>query len=273
MEKSASYYKKKTDFYYNLGKDIVILKHYAYLQERHYYNAISDSIEYKSIKRLYEDIFAYLIKYMHILEQKSVEEIFAYVLVLIELKYLCYTRNLVYSNVTLSINEIPILSALALNNHGKCRNLASLLSDFYSSEGYDAMIYGGIKQDLEEYMARKRTRIHADHAITIVSDAEYSYILDPAKQELYSLLEDEMLVSNKFSIMTKDRSRLASIQEKIYFTLPPLKEIKNIEECSKNIHKNILKLTNNLDIFDELYQEIRPALEEAESVYQKILRV
>lgn len=254
MEKSASYYKKKTDFYYKLGKDIVILKHYAYLQERHYYNAISDSIEYKSIKRLYE-------------------EIFAYVLVLIELKYLCYTRNLVYSNVTLSINEIPILSALALNNHGKCRNLASLLSDFYSSEGYDAMIYGGIKQGLEEYMARKRTRIHADHAITIVSDAEYSYLLDPAKQELYSLLEDEMLVSNKFSIMTKDRSRLASIQEKIYFTLPPLKEIKNIEECSKNIHKNILKLTNNLDIFDELYQEIRPALEEAESVYQKILRV
>lgn len=272
MAKPVKYYKRKTEFFYSLGKNVPILKDYSYILERYYYNEIKNSLEYQELNEIYAYVFEYLIKYMDILEQTSIEEIYAYALFLVKLKYLDYKSGLKYSSEPLGINEIPILSPLVFNEHARCLHISSLLADLYNEKDYQSLIYAGIRQEKEELLNHKRASKNPNHSITIVSDNEYSYLLDIAKEEIYTRASDDILISDKQTLLKKDKSKILSIQEKIYFDLPPLKRIKNIKECSNNIHKSIMELSDNLDIFEELHKEITPALESAENIYQRILK-
>lgn len=272
MAKPVKYYKRKTEFFYSLGKNVPILKDYSHIFERYYYNEIKNSIEYQELNEIYSYIFEYLIKYMDILEQTSIEEIYAYALFLVKLKYLDYKSGLKYYSEPLGINEIPILSPLVFNEHARCRHISSFLTDLYNEKGYPSLIYAGIRQGKKELLAHKRADSKANHSITVVSDSKYSYLLDLAKEEVFTKESDDTLISNKQTFLKKDKSKIISIQEKIYFELPRFKRLKDMRLCCDNIHESIMKLSDNLDIFEELHKEITPALESAENVYQRILK-
>lgn len=72
------------------------------------------------------------------LELGNIEGIFAYVNYILKNNYLSYDRNLPPLNSMKLYNEQAILSALALNNHGVCRNEAPLLTDIYHKFNMDA---------------------------------------------------------------------------------------------------------------------------------------
>lgn len=72
------------------------------------------------------------------LELYNIEGIFAYVSYILENNYLSYDRHLPPLNNMKIYNEQAILSALALNNHGVCRNDAPLLTDIYHKFDIDS---------------------------------------------------------------------------------------------------------------------------------------
>lgn len=272
MEKHIEYYNNKVKTYRTLGQKASLLKPYFYLQERYYYNETKSSIEYKEFNKIYEYIFKYLIPPMDNLGIATIEDIFAYCSFLLDSGLLAYDRNMEYKNSGIGSNEIPILSPLVLNRHGKCRHNTSLLQDLINQKGFNAYILVGIKEDLKDLLKHQAIdKTTPNHALTVAEDSEYSYILDPSVKEAFNYMYDGEIYSNNLSKFTLCEGRIVPLGDKMYFDLTHQKPIKEISKVMARVNETTKRLSNHSSYFEYLHEEIKPALLDAEKVYQRIL--
>lgn len=272
MKKHIEYYKDKVEFYRRCGEKISILKAYFYLYERYYYNAISESIEYREFNSIYSFIFEYIKETLDDLDVDSIEGIYAFALFLLELGYLSYDEKLPYECNNIGTNELPILSAITLNRHGKCRHNSALLRDILNYRDYKSYILAGVKEDIEELLNHKYTdKTEANHAITATEDENYSYLLDVSAKEIFVPINDREVYSDKLSRFTLCQNKLVSLGDEIFYDLKFDKPYKRLKDVRNEISKNIDYLSDNLTIFEELNKKIMPALKDAEKVYQRII--
>lgn len=95
------------------------------------YKNSANSFEYQLLNRIYGDVREELVKNIKTLEMSDIEGIFAYYCFILRNNYLSFNRNLPKYQVEGIFNEEAIISALVLNNHGVCRNIAPSLTDLY----------------------------------------------------------------------------------------------------------------------------------------------
>lgn len=273
MEKHVSYYKRKTECYRKIGDRSKLLRSYFYLQERYFYNEVENSIEYKEFKAVFKFIFEKLINTMDNLELIDVEGIYAYSLFLLDLGYLVYDQNLEYNSISLGVNELPILAPLTLNRHGKCRHNTALLRELLKSKGKRAYILAGVKENVEEFLAHQiQDYKNPNHAIVVAEDDNFSYLLDPSSKEIFSIMLDDSIYSDKLTRFTLCQNRLVSLGDEIFFNMIVSQPLKNIENVRKNIRKNIDYIVANESELRILHKKISQPLKDAEDIYQRILK-
>lgn len=272
MKKHIEYYKDKVDFYRRCGEKISILKAYFYLYERYYYNAISESIEYREFNSIYSFIFEHIKDTLDDLDVSSIEEIYAFTFFLLELGYLSYDEKMPYEANNIGANELPILSAITLNRHGKCRHNSALLRDILNYRDYKSYVLAGVKEDIEELLNHKYIdKTDANHAITAAEDKNYSYLLDVSAREIFVPTDDGEIYSDKLSRFTLCQNKLVPLGDEIFYDLNLDKPYKKIDEIRKEVSKSIDCLWLNLEAFEEFNKKVTPALKDAEKVYQRII--
>ena len=249
MAKSISYYKKRQELYKNLAEYIKPFSDYFTLKERLSAREMIYAKEFQKFNTIFSHIYKVLLEYMDILELFTVEDIFAYS----------------------GIYELSILSPLALNAHASCRHIASLTSDLENARHHESYILAVNRRKAREIAVDNKS-VESNHGITVTTDENYTYLLDPTNNEVYGIEIDGAYYSSTLNSIRIEKSELINIKNKIFYEIKSNKPLKDPNECEENIIKSLSFIQNNLDILESLYREINPALRDAEDIYQKILR-
>ena len=271
MAKSISYYKKRQELYKNLAEYIKPFSDYFTLKERLSAREMIYAKEFQKFNTIFSHIYKVLLEYMDILELFTVEDIFAYSVFLLHMGYLYYEKDLKTDCHNFGIYELSILSPLALNAHASCRHIASLTSDLENARHHESYILAVNRRKAREIAVDNKS-VESNHGITVTTDENYTYLLDPTNNEVYGIEIDGAYYSSTLNSIRIEKSELINIKNKIFYEIKSNKPLKDPNECEENIIKSLSFIQNNLDILESLYREINPALRDAEDIYQKILR-
>lgn len=267
---------------------------------------LADCDEYQRFNQIYEFVLSEMVKNIKEYNFSSIEEIYAYYIYCIFKKYLCYDKNIGCINDQVIYVESAILKPLILNNHGQCRNLSPVLGDLMEAFGYEeanigcyrlkgntfskdvdynqekvsqmstqeAFKYVGekeIEQLIKQYKEKypKKPKFTETHVISQVNDANYTYYLDLAIPQIYvPVLERSgecVSPMGDFIIFDLNKKNKSIFKDRLVE-----KEFKNPFDVIWNFAQVEDIIDNNKDVLEKLHREIRPALEEAEGIYQKI---
>lgn len=275
------------------------------------YEEIAKCDEYTRFNEIYNFVFEELIKNMDTFEMKSIEEIFTYFTVIIHNGYLNYDKNMKATHSQQIINELSILEALCLNKHGECRNISPMLSHLINHYGFETdnlccdYRYGWItyedvieqnnvqyaneleilkaiekrKLDLsiEAYKEKypKKTKYKPNHIITQANDQEHTYYLGTAPHNIFVPIpgrneEYVSFIGNYMILKNQSKKEIVDLKIATKHHLEE-KKFKDMFEILYNLKSIEDTLINNQDIIEEMYKHTKPALEEAEAIYEKIL--
>lgn len=131
---------------------------------------------------------------------------------------------------------------------------------------------------ISDYEAKypKKPKYTGGHMITQANDENFTYYLDSAIPQVYipipnrpeeyiSPIADSIIISNQHK---KDSLKGTNIANE---HIQREKKFKDIFEIMYHLAQIEETLSNNSDILEKLHKEIQPSLEEAESIYQKII--
>lgn len=273
MRRSIEYYQKRIKIYKNLSRFLPALSDYFYILEKSTLREIPSSKEYHIFNEIYNEILTILFKYMDKLDVATIEEIFAYNLIVKNKNYLAYERLLEDSYTDLGINELSILSPIALNNHGKCRHDASLACDLLKYRKFEAIILTGILQKPDEEFIDASSS--ANHGITLATDKTFSYLLDTTHNRVFNLYANKTFFSadgTSFKESTKDRAFVGDKFYQLHYKHNLEKPLKDLYLCLLNIDKSITRLLDHESVFEDMHKELKGLLEYEEEIYQRIIK-
>lgn len=278
------------------------------------YSEISTCDEYQRINEIFEFVYTEMKKNIDTFKYSSIEEIYAYFNYILACRYLSYDpnkENVLYNQKIYC--ELSILEAVALNDHGQCRNISPILTrllqdyghkatniacqfrqekltniDFsktvddgelqnYSLEHVISTCRPHMEHIISEYKKKypEKPAYFQSHMVTQANDNNNTYYLDASIPQIYipvpdrpeeyiSPLGNAILISNQ---KKQDTYGFFGVTEHIL----PEKEFKDAFEVMYHLAEAERTLEENQDVIESFHKDIKPALEEAESIYQKIL--
>lgn len=247
-----------------------------------------NSIEEVELLKIYREVLKDIEKLTKEFDNKTVIEHHELLEILIACEYLKY-RSIPLQTKKVE-NELYILGALSLNNHGVCRHNATFEKDFLSDLGYKSRILlgahaKGTPKDFHELLGMSASEkymgtpskniivdgsIPANHAICMVNDKDYSYYLDLACDTMYTR-NDNICTDGGLNVFIV-KPELDS-DYKLAFDMKKLKtkESLPIGELRYELDKAGRKMIGNIDLLEKFQTEQRDRLERAEEIYQKYL--
>lgn len=278
------------------------------------YTEIATCDEFQRINEIFEFVYGEMKKNIDVFKYSSIEDIYAYFNYIINCRYLSYDPDKLDALYDQKIYcEPAILQALALNDHGQCRNISPILVRLLSDYGHEATnISCNFRQEklsnidldsdnketehqtftleqvkevcsphmdyiISEYKKKypKKPAFFRSHMITQANDEHYTYYLDASIPQIYVPIPDrpeEYVSPIGNAILLSDQKKkenlgFFNIREHILEE----KEFKDAFEVMYHFAEIERTLEENQDVIDSFHKDIKPALEEAEQIYQKIL--
>lgn len=254
-----------------------------------------NSMDCKDLKILYSEVLGNVSKLLKELDMNEPVSIFSSYVFMSRGGYLSADKKIEYA---LDLKDIKGMYGLdVLRGKGVCRSFASMLKDIYKEMGYDANVISvsttkeaintikslsmfdkphtseKTSKEVKNIMFFTKLLSLANHLVTIVSDQNKSYVLDPTNDGL-------LLPQSTFKLLVSDESSKKMIYRPMQ-TMQIEKDTVGIirKLCSESITREEYekiyldaqkRIFENMDILEKFYIENAPIFEEVANKTENI---
>ncbi len=216
---------------------------------------MTNCTEYKELNEIYKEIQKDILLNKDTLEIKRVAEIYAYFLFLLREGYLSYDLNYRTTGLEVFFDEDAIALARCLNNHGCCRHKAPFLKEMYVQSNIESTTFIVHPENCKEF-----------HVITVANEDGVTYLLDPEWEDVFYKGEDNRYHSECICFRHYLKTDLKALS---YYKPMSMGEG---DAFLRSMSETYKKMMANRDIFKKFHRENKEKLEEAERIYQKLLK-
>lgn len=236
--------------------------------------------EYKELQVLYNEVIKNTSKFMKDVEMKDPVSIFALYVYMYRSGYLSYNNHFEFNNNTLDLTKM--LGIDVVKGSGLCKSIASMLSDIYNNSGFtSSTLYVNTSSEVIDNMPQlttakinvnykeskladaleiliKYTKI-SNHVVTIASDKEKGYVLDPTN--------DGILFSKGFNKLVAPNNKNVYMRNDMlpYFYYGIL----GFTDINKDIFKMLKLESIDIEEYKKLYLEALKFCRENTSLFKE----
>lgn len=228
------------------------------------------------IKKLYKDFLNHYKKLNEKLELSNPIEISTLHTLLVYSGYLSKNQNFqVYNDKT---DFCELLGVNIFKGYGVCRNISSMLTDLLQTRGYFAhnvSVYSKTEEEEKHPIKLTLSKTSGNHRITYVETDGINYFLDPTNHSFYQLdREKKHRIYNSTDELLIKKLELKGLKNRmnIYKKMSTNKDISE-EETNKKEKEALKKISGNLGLLKEFYEENKELLMEAGYKVENIQKI